>query len=418
MTTYSRRTFLSHVAALGALRVSGKSIFTLGRPDVTNETKTFSKWKEGWLDIHHICTGRGNSTFIICPDGTTMLIDAGDNNYKGSIMSAVPNENKSPGEWISDYIRRFSQPLKNEKTSLDYAFLTHFHSDHIGRNRNDVPRPHGYALSGISMVAEQMDIKKIVDRGYPNYDFPSQKAVINENVDNYIKFVKYRQQEKKTIIEGFEAGSKKQFVLQNKPEKYPDFNIRNIYVNGEVWTGEGTNTKVIHPASANPDENMCSGVIKLTYGSFSYYSGGDSIGAIGRDVETHIADRVGPVDAMIMNHHAQRDATNSYFLGKLSPRVMVIPVWHFEHPHPETLARMTDKTIYPGDRDIFVTGMFKGLSDNLGEAVNVIKPYGHIVIRVYAKGKKYQVFVLNAESEKFEVKYVTDYIPSKKQPYR
>jgi hypothetical protein len=30
-------------------------------------------WKEGYLDIHQISTGRGNAAFMILPDGTTMV---------------------------------------------------------------------------------------------------------------------------------------------------------------------------------------------------------------------------------------------------------------------------------------------------------------------------------------------------------
>ena len=37
-------------------------------------------WKEGYLDLHHINTGRGSSAYYIFPDGTTMLVDAGEMN--------------------------------------------------------------------------------------------------------------------------------------------------------------------------------------------------------------------------------------------------------------------------------------------------------------------------------------------------
>ena len=35
-------------------------------------------WTEGTLYIHHISTGRGNASYFVMPDGTTMLIDAGE----------------------------------------------------------------------------------------------------------------------------------------------------------------------------------------------------------------------------------------------------------------------------------------------------------------------------------------------------
>jgi len=38
----------------------------------------FPAWSPGTLDIHQIVTGRGNSNFMMFPDGTTVLIDAGD----------------------------------------------------------------------------------------------------------------------------------------------------------------------------------------------------------------------------------------------------------------------------------------------------------------------------------------------------
>ena len=36
------------------------------------------EWQPGFLDIHHINTGRGDAAFMVFPDGTTFLVDAGD----------------------------------------------------------------------------------------------------------------------------------------------------------------------------------------------------------------------------------------------------------------------------------------------------------------------------------------------------
>jgi len=38
----------------------------------------FPPWTPGTLDIHQISTGRGNCAFFVLPDGTTMVVDAGE----------------------------------------------------------------------------------------------------------------------------------------------------------------------------------------------------------------------------------------------------------------------------------------------------------------------------------------------------
>ena len=42
------------------------------------QDQKLSEWQPGFLDIHHINTGRGDAAFMVFPDGTTMLVDAGD----------------------------------------------------------------------------------------------------------------------------------------------------------------------------------------------------------------------------------------------------------------------------------------------------------------------------------------------------
>lgn len=73
---------------------------------------TFQNWSTGFLDIHHISTGKGECMFAIMPDGTTMMIDAGETgtdkrNFK-------PDGSRSSGEWISRYIQRMMSPLSEK----------------------------------------------------------------------------------------------------------------------------------------------------------------------------------------------------------------------------------------------------------------------------------------------------------------
>ena len=120
-------------------------------------------WQAGYLDFHSIATGQGESTFMMMPDGTTMLVDAGD---VGELWTKVhlPDSSKTPGEWIAHYVRHFSRPLKSSG-KVDYFLLTHFHSDHVGSELKPG--------SGYFDVLKSVSFDRIIDRGWPSYDFPS-----------------------------------------------------------------------------------------------------------------------------------------------------------------------------------------------------------------------------------------------------
>jgi len=79
-------------------------------------------WQEGEMEIHHIYTGRGESTFCILPDGTTLLIDAGDSGPYSDPRTthSSPDDSRRPGEWIARYISK-RMDFKSDK-KIDYAF--------------------------------------------------------------------------------------------------------------------------------------------------------------------------------------------------------------------------------------------------------------------------------------------------------
>ncbi|MDL2265252.1 MBL fold metallo-hydrolase [Parabacteroides sp. OttesenSCG-928-G07] len=389
------------------------------------ESGFLPEWKEGILDIHQIATGRGNAAFLMLPDGTTMLIDAGDLGDRvqlpQEIMPELPNGSKLPGEWIADYIRHFSAPLKNNG-ALDYVQLTHYHTDHIGGVASNAKTIAGrnYLLSGIAEVAEYVAIDKIIDRNWPAFDYPSRARVeqATSTLENLQEFYAY-QQGRGTKIERFVPGSNQQFVLKKNPARYNNFTIRNIYSSGMIWTGEGEGSRSLFPpvevfeeSGRYPSENMCSSVIKLSYGKFDYFSGGDITGTTGRDnivwsdVETPVARLVGPVEVALLNHHGYSDAINENFISLTRPQAFIIPVWDFYHPQPEILSRMVDKQYYPNNRYIFATGFVSGNKERLGElGDNIHQPCGHIVTRVYPGGDKYQIFVLDAGSTDYKIIY-------------
>src|SRR5580692_10858603 len=89
-------------------------------------------WVPGTLDIHQIVTGRGNAAFMMFPDGTTLLLDAGDagdteyDRLHPSDADQRPDSSRTPAQWITRYIRHMAGP----DARLDYAVITHFHPDH------------------------------------------------------------------------------------------------------------------------------------------------------------------------------------------------------------------------------------------------------------------------------------------------
>ncbi|SNY95295.1 ComEC/Rec2 family competence protein [Flagellimonas pacifica] len=388
-----------------------------------NSQEQLPVWKPGYLDIHHINTGRGDAAFMVFPDGTTMLVDAGDMSETHSRTTSsrnaklIPNNSRSAPEWIVDYIDQFS-PFSN-KRQLDYALITHYHDDHFGEV--DTLRKKalgGYQLTGIMEVGTLIPIKKLIDRGnkYP-IDLKDSKVQAEERfvkdkygmiptLKEYWKFISYQSKATGLKNESLQVGKNNQIVLKKNPTKYPNFIVRNIASNGLIWTGEKEKTHSVFSKGEYPGENPLSNCIRIDYGKFNYFTGGDisGIDQYGQmdinSIESQIAPIVGPVDVATMNHHGNRDSQNPYYVRAVRPRVWIQQNWTADHPGEEVLRRITSKKLYPGERDIFSSVMLQGAKDVIGGRLGQYKSLqGHIVVRVYKGGNSYSVYILDDQSE-------------------
>jgi beta-lactamase superfamily II metal-dependent hydrolase len=376
-------------------------------------------WRPGCLDIHHIATGRGNATFILLPDGTSMLIDAGASNNATDVSVAPrPNASRRAGVWIARYAQRQLRAAGLPE-ALDYMLVTHIHPDHLGDPSADSPwSQHGkYRLTGVTDVAELMPVQTVIDRGFPDYSYPS--VFEAPFADNYRAFIRARR-EKGLDVQRVAVGSAQQIASRRKTAGTPLWEIRNLAANGEVWTGSGSATRNLFPQLKDlpradwPNENNCSIAIRIGYGRFSYFTAGDLTsytddGALPwRNVLGPAARVAGRTSVATADHHGMFDGLDGDVVRALQPRVWIIPAWHIVHPDMLQLERMFSERLYPGPRDVFATTVMKeNLLANDRLTKRMRSNDGHIVVRVTPGGEQFYVAVTENHDESDMVKLLT-----------
>lgn len=409
----NRREFLRNSGSLAALGLVMGPVSALARGLVESGSQLLP-WQSGILDIHHINTGRGNSALAILPDGTSLLIDAGAATGNSLALNAQrPDASRRPGEWIARYVQR--QLRATSATELDFALMTHLHGDHVGQLGVECPdAPEGkYKLTGISDVAATVPIAKLVDRGFPDYDFP--EKVTDPNALNYIAFARSRQA-RGQAVEQVRPGSVTQIAPVHAGKGAGDCAVRILAGNGRVWSGVGETAAAHFPANPHPvpAENNCSIALRLSYGKFAYFTGGDLNCDTNYgeqpwlDIESAAAKVCGPVNVSTCDHHGYFDATGPEMVRSLRPRVWVLQSWHASHPALSTLANLYSRTLYPGDRNVFCTSLNPAASLADGRFSDGFKSsQGHVLVRVEPGGVRYSVLVLDDADESDRVKAVS-----------
>jgi len=78
-----------------------------------------------------------------------------------------------------------------------------------------------YRLTGLTQVGESLRIGTMLDRGWPDYNFPA--PLDNATVKNYRASLKWQAENRGMKVERFARGRNDQVVLRRDPKKYPDF---------------------------------------------------------------------------------------------------------------------------------------------------------------------------------------------------
>lgn len=357
--------------------------------------KSLPQWKAGELDIHAISTGRGECTFFILPDGTTMVVDAGDlYGYKNSSYGNVPGrptEKSVPYQTQAQYMKYF---LPSGRSSIDYFVLTHFHIDHMGHptvgSRSIHPKG-GYAICGVTGLYEELPFAKVIDRSYPAYN----EVTTADNMDFYVKFVEYNVKNNGLVAEKFQVGTDRQIVEKHHDAAYPETKIFNWAASGVYWNGS---TAVDAKMTA---ENALSCGFLLSYGKFDYWTSGD---LNNNSVCQPVANAIGKkIEAMKCLHHMSNDSPYKVEVNVYNPQVVVTQSFYVRTEQPQ----QSIINAYSKSEDMFFTNIDDSLLNQYPDVYKTCKAInGHMVIRVAAGGESYMVYQLDDTDTSYKVKAV------------
>lgn len=400
----------------GGLLGAGSSLLAPRR--AAARTETLAPWTPGTLDIHHIDTGVGNATFILAPDGTTILIDCGATRGGPPASTPLrPDSSRPAGEWVARYALRHAAAAGRD--TLDYIVATHVHPDHVGFPVDGDPRTaDGVVLTGLAQVDALMPATTVIDRGFP--DYATKPLIPAPFAQNHRAWLEARVRSGRRV-EPVSVGS----TGQLRPRRGGAFSARFVGGDGRVWTGAGETSRSLFPprsqwtTEAAPDENHLSIALVLAFGPFRYFTGGDLTadthdGAVPwLDVETPIARAAGPVDVAAANHHGYFDAGGAGFVQALKADTYVVQAWHATHPAMATLQRLLND--WPGRprHEVYVTRLAPESRAVNGRFLpGVRSTEGHVVVRVSPDGR-YSVFVTDSRDEKDTVTFASAQRPSK-----
>jgi beta-lactamase superfamily II metal-dependent hydrolase len=268
----------------------------------------------GRLEVYFLDVGQGDATFLIAPDGSTLLVDGG------------------PSEAVTT-VRRFIDESAGGR--LDRVAVTHTHADHLGgllgllRGDDNRAGTDDDLLPALRWIGHDDDVcdSELCDQYRGMLSAPFEKPDVG------------------TVL---------------------DFGGASITVIArDADAGSG-------PFTVVDDPNSLSLALLVEFGGRSLFLGGDLTGGgIGTvDIEESVGVVVGPVDVLHLNHHGSRTSTSEAFLAALQPRAVIGSLGTdnpFCHPDAEVLDRLLD-----ADIPAFATG--GGMVDDLDGCAPTVWP--------------------------------------------
>ena len=369
--------------------------------------KMFPLWQEGYLDIHMINSARGECSFLVLPDGTTLVVDVGEitPTMGTNPISQLPSVDIRPTTTYARYIKNF---LPEGKSWIDYCHISHFHNDHFGDpGIKGETSPNGYRQIGPMALYDHIPFKNTLDRAYPDYVEDSKTAPIDHTwlIDDWKTLIKWGEENGKIQGARFEVGQEQIKLLYNK-EKYSNFYTMNICGNGYGYYIKSGATTPKKNGSKSDGGNPSSCGFYLRYGDFDYVSAGDVTSAPQNRMAYYFRDIADghKLDAMKGGHHLSSNSYGGQMEAYMFPDVILNQNFYKSQPDSALL----NNKIFPiiKAQVYTINAHPDALIDN-AETYDKISGYnGHIVLRVAPGGASYYVYMLDATDFEYRVRSI------------
>jgi len=239
--------------------------------------------RPGWLELTAIDVSQGDSLLLVFPGGETMLVDAGG--FPGMERMRRKPKLDIGEDVISPYL--WERRIRH----LDYAVLTHGHSDHMG---------------GLAAVLDNFRPRELWIG--PEPETPQWKIVRQHAQNDGVRIVPLNR------------------------------------ASASVTIG-GAKVRILAPAvsyvPADSSTNDDSLVMEVSFGRRSFLLTGDAE----RAAEDNMLEsgELRPVTLLKVGHHGSKTSSSEEFLSQIAPRFAIISDGYknqFHHPHPTVLSRL------------------------------------------------------------------------------
>jgi competence protein ComEC len=238
------------------------------------------------LELTAIDVSQGDSLLLVFPDGETMLVDAGG--FPGMGRMVRKPQLDMGEDVISPYL--WSRRIRR----IDYAVLTHGHSDHMG---------------GLAAILDNFRPRALWIGAEPETE--EWKKIQHHAAMDHVPIVSLNRSTPAILIGGA--------------------HLRVLAPSLDYTPGDTA-------------QNNDSLVFEVTYGHKTLLLTGDAE----RPVEDELVATgdLGPVTLLKVGHHGSRTSSSEEFLDRVNPRFAVISDGYknqFHHPHPDVLKRLAER---------------------------------------------------------------------------